>query len=149
MACSPLPFLFSFFWCGFILHRCSWFNYSFIFPNIFFIFLILFSLILYCTFFSFFLFFFSYCTTKLAESWFPGRRSGNELLWWELRVQTAGLTENLRPQGISFRVRPPRGPHLSTKTQLYPTACKHQCWTSQAKQPVRHKYSTTHQKKMK
>ena len=70
-----------------------------------------------------------------------------ELLWWELRVQTAGLTENLRPQGISIRVRPPRGPHLSTETQLYPTACKLQCWMSQAKQPVRQEYSTTHQKK--
>ena len=43
--------------CGFILPCCSCFNYSFIFPNIFFIFLILFSLYsltLYC-FLSFFL----------------------------------------------------------------------------------------------
>ena len=70
-----------------------------------------------------------------------------ELLWWELRVQTAGLTENLRLQGTSVGVRPPRGPHLSTKTQLYPTACKLQCWTAQAKQPVKQEYSTTHQKK--
>ena len=41
---------------------------------------------------------------------------------------------------------PPRDPHLSTKTQFYPTACKLQYWTSQAKQPVRQKYSTTYQK---
>ena len=72
-----------------------------------------------------------------------------ELLWWELRVQTAGLIENVRPQRISIGVRPPRGPHLSTKTRLYPTACKLQCWTPQAKQPVRQEYSPTHQKKMK
>ena len=72
-----------------------------------------------------------------------------KLLWWELRVQTAGLTENLRRQGISIGVRSPRVPHLSTKTQLYPTACKLQGWTSQAKQPVRQEYSTTHQKKKK
>ena len=70
-----------------------------------------------------------------------------KLLWWELRVQTAGLTENLRRQGISIGVRSPRVPHLSTKTQLYPTACKLQGWTSQAKQPVRQEYSPTHQKK--
>ena len=46
---------------GFILPCCNCFNYSFIFPNIFFIFLILFvfySLILYCSFLSFFLFLF-------------------------------------------------------------------------------------------
>ena len=70
-----------------------------------------------------------------------------ELLWWELRVQTAGLTENLRPQGISIGVRLRRGPHLSTKTQLYPTACKLQCWMSQAKQRIRQEYRSTHQKK--
>uniref|UniRef100_A0A8C9EG95 BCL2 like 13 n=1 Tax=Phocoena sinus TaxID=42100 RepID=A0A8C9EG95_PHOSS len=70
-----------------------------------------------------------------------------KLLWWELQVQTSGLTENLRPQGISVGVRPPGGPHLSTKTQLYPTACKLQCWMFQAKQPVGQEYSTNHQKK--
>ncbi|XP_049565467.1 centromere protein C isoform X5 [Orcinus orca] len=72
-----------------------------------------------------------------------------ELLWWELRVQTAGLTENLSPHRISIGVRPPGGPHLRTKTWLYPSACKLQCWTSQAKQPVRQEYSTTHQKQKK
>ena len=70
-----------------------------------------------------------------------------EILWWELWVQTAGLTENLRPQGISVAVRLPRGPHLSTKTPLYPTDCKLQCWMSQAKQLVRQEYSATQQKK--
>ena len=55
-------------------------------------------------------------------------------------------TDNLRPQGIAIRVRPPGGPHLSTKTQLYPTARKLQCWKSQAKQRVRQEYSTTRQK---
>ena len=43
-------------------------------------------------------------------------------LWGELRVQTTGLTENLKPQGILIRVRLPGGPHLNTRTQLYPTA---------------------------
>ena len=76
----------------------------------------------------------------------PRLEVGPKLLWWELRVQIAGLIENLRHQGIPIGVRPPGGPHLSTKTQLYPTACKLQCWTSQAKQPVRQEYSTTHQK---
>ena len=64
-------------------------------------------------------------------------------------MQTTGLTENLRPQRVSIRARPARVPHLSTKTQLYQTACKLQCWTSQAKQPVRQEYSTTHQKRNK
>ena len=74
---------------------------------------------------------------------------GSKLLWWELQVQTTGLTENLRPQGILIGVRPPGGPHLSTNTQLYSTACKLQRWTSQAKQPVKEEYSMTYQKKNK
>ena len=79
----------------------------------------------------------------------PRPEVGPKLLWWGLQVQTAGLTENLGPQGILIGVRPPRGPHLGTKTRLYPTACKLQCWTTQAKQPVRQEYSTTHQKEKK
>ena len=46
---------------------------------------------------------------------------GPELLQLECRVQTAELTENLRPQGILIGVSSPGGPHLSTKhgsTQL-------------------------------
>ena len=72
-----------------------------------------------------------------------------ELLWWRQRVQTTELTENLRHQGILIGVRPPRGPHLSTKIQLYPTAWKLQCWTHQAKHPLRQEYDPTHQKKKK
>ena len=72
-----------------------------------------------------------------------------KLLWWELPVQTTGLKENLRSQGILIKVRPPGGPHLSNKTRLYPTAYKLQCWTPQAKQPVRQEYSLTYQKKKK
>ena len=79
----------------------------------------------------------------------PRLEVGPELLWWQLQVQTTGLTESLRPQGIFIGVRPPGGPHLSTKTRLYPTACKLQCWTPQAKQPVRQEYSPTPQKKKK
>ena len=44
--------------------------------------------------------------------------------------------ENVRPQGISISVSSAWGSHLSTKTQLHSTACKLQCWTSLAKQPV-------------
>ena len=69
-----------------------------------------------------------------------------ELLWWEHQVQTAGLTEKHRPQGRLIAARPPGGPHLGTKTQLYPTACKLQCWMPQTKQPVRQEYSHTRQK---
>ena len=58
-------------------------------------------------------------------------------------------TDNLRPQGIAIRVRPPGGPHLIIKTQLYTTGCKLQCWISQAKLPATKEYSTTHQKKKK
>ena len=74
----------------------------------------------------------------------PGVRP--KLLWWEIRVQTTGLTENLRPQGIFIRVRSHIVPHLSTKIQLYLIAYKLQCWKPQAKQPVRQEYSPTHKK---
>ena len=50
-----------------------------------------------------------------------------KLLQWEHHVQATGLTENLRPQGIFIGVRSPGGPHLKTKTQVYPTAYKLQC----------------------
>ena len=69
---------------------------------------------------------------------------GLKLLRWELRVQTTGLTENLRPQGIFIRVRSHGIPHLSTKTQLYPTAYELQCWKPQAKQTVRQEHNPTH-----
>ena len=69
-----------------------------------------------------------------------------KLLQWEMRVQTTGLTENLRLQGTFIGVRSHGVPHLSTKTQLYPIAYKLQCWKPQAKQPVRQEHSTTHQK---
>ena len=39
----------------------------------------------------------------------PRPEVGPELMWWELRVQTTGLTENLRPLEISIGVRPPGG----------------------------------------
>ena len=42
----------------------------------------------------------------------PGVRP--KLLQWELQVQTTGLTENLRPQGIFIRVRSHGGPHLTS-----------------------------------
>ena len=92
---------------------------------------ILFYIIWYCIDPYFFFSFFFSCAMQLAGSWFPGRRLGPSSCdgsW----VQTTGLTENLRPQGILIVMRPPRG-HHSTKTQLYTTACKFQCWTLQAK----------------
>ena len=71
---------------------------------------------------------------------------GWKLLWWELQVQTTGLTENLRPQGIFIGVRSHRVPQLSTKTQLYLTAYKLQCWKPQAKKPVSQEHNPTHKK---
>ena len=76
-------------------------------------------------------------------------RVRRKLLRWELRVGRTGLTENLRPQQIFIRVRSHRGPHLSTKTQLYPIAYKLQCWKPQAKQPVKQEHNPTHKKKMR
>ena len=160
----PFFFLFFFFLLWFYFTFCSCFNYSFIFPNIFFIFLILFSLYsltLYCflSFFLSFLFFSFLFFSFLFFSFFlhheacgilvPRPEVRPKLLWWNLQVQTTGLKENLRPQGILIRVRPRRGSHLCTKTRLYPTAFKIKCWTSQVKQPVRQEYSTTHPKKKK
>ena len=94
----------------------------------------LFFILWYCTapfLLSFFLFFLL-CHEACGVS-VPRPEVRPKLLCWELWVQTTGLTENLRCQRISIRVRPPRGPHLSTKTQLYLTYCKLQCWMSQAK----------------
>ena len=71
---------------------------------------------------------------------------GLKLLWWEVLVQTTGLTENLRSQGIFVGVRSPGSPHLGTKTQLYPTAYKLQCWKPQAKQQVKQEHKPTHKK---
>ena len=68
----------------------------------------------------------------------------HELQWCEHWVQTTGLAENLRPQRILIGVNSPRGPHLDTKTQLHPTACK-----PKAKQQVRQEQSLTHKKKKK
>ena len=62
------------------------------------------------------------------HSW-PG--FGPELPWWEHQVQTTRPTENLESQGMLTGVSYPTGPHLGTKTQLHPTACKLQCWTLQ------------------
>ena len=75
----------------------------------------------------------------------PGVRS--EPLWWERQVQATRLTENFRPQGILIGVSSPRGPHLSTKTWLHPTACKLQCRKPQAKLPAKQEHSSTHQQK--
>ena len=128
----------------------SCFNYIYIFPNIFFIFLILFCFLFFViVLLLFFFFFFFFATPHGLQD--RGFQAGGqaELLWWEPQVQTAGLTEKLRPQGILIGVRHPKGPYLSTKTWLYLTACKLQCWTTQAKQPVRQEYSPTHQKKKK
>ena len=143
----PPNFFFSFFCCVSILPCCNCFNYSFIYPNIFFIFLILFCFLFFYIVLLLFFFLSSFFFLLCHKAWgilVPRLEVRPELQWWELRVQTAGLTDNLRAQGISIGVRPPRSPHLSTKTQLYPSACKLQCWTTQDKQPVRHEYKTTH-----
>ena len=46
----------------------------------------------------------------------PGVRP--KLLGWEIQVQTTGLTENLRSQGIFIRVRSHGVPHLSSDTYI-------------------------------
>lgn len=68
-------------------------------------------------------------------------------LWWECWIQVTRLPENFRPQGKLISVSSPRGPHLSTKTQLHPIACKALFWTPQTKQPAKQKHSLTHQQK--
>ena len=110
---SPFSsFLFSFSCCDFVLLCCSCFNYIFIFPNIFFIFLILFYFLFFVIvlLLSFLLLHHTTCGILVPR---PG--IGPELMWWERRVQTTGLIENLRHQGILIGVRAPRGPHPSTK----------------------------------
>ena len=62
-----------------------------------------------------------------------------------VQVWTAGLTENVRPQGILIRVRYPRSPHLNTKTWLCPAYCKLHCWKPQSNQLIRQEHSPTHQ----
>ena len=116
---SPTPtakafssFCFCFCSCASVL-TCYCFTYIFIFSNIFFIFLILFFILCYCT--LFFSSFFFCCSIQILV---PSLWVGLELLWWERQVQTTGLTENLRPQGILIKVRSPEGPHLSNKTLL-------------------------------
>ena len=114
----------------------------------FFIFLILFCFLFFVIvlllFFFFFFFFLPHHTA--CGILVPRLEVGPKLLYWGLWVQTTGLTENLRPQGILIGVRPPGGPHFSTKSRLYPTAGKLQCWMPQTKQAVRQEYSPTHQK---
>ena len=139
MAFSGLFFFFL--CCGSVL-PCYYFIYIFIFSNIFFIFLILFYFLFFVIVLSFSFFFFFVVPHTLQDL-----SSQAELQWWEGQVQTAGLTENLRAQGIFISVRSPRSPYLNTKTSLYPTACKLQCWTPQAKQPAIQEHSPTHQKK--
>ena len=139
------PF-FSFFCCNSVLPCCSCFTYIFIFPKIFSIFLFLFHVLFFVIVLSFFFFLLSHCIACQILVPRPGVRP--ELLWWECKVQTTGLTEKLRPQGILNRVRSPGSSQLSTKAQLYPTACKLQCWTTQAKQPVRQEHSINQVKKI-
>ena len=64
---STTPFL-PFFCCGFILSCCSCFNYSFIFPNIFFIFLILFCFLFFDIVLLFFLSFFFFFVFTAPQS---------------------------------------------------------------------------------
>ena len=91
-------------------------------------------------------FFFSFLPRHVAcRVFIPRPEVGPEPLWWEPQIQATGLPENFRPNGILIAVSSPRGPHLGTKTQLHPTACKLQCWTPQAKQPARKEHSPTHQ----
>ena len=131
-------FFFSLFCWGLILLCCSCFNYSFIFPNIYFILLIYFvfyCLILYCYFFSFFLFL-NLLLDFLTTPW-SLQDLGSQIRGWTWAPVVGALSPNHwtkrepHPQEILNGVRPPGGPHLSTKTRLYRNAWKLQCWTSQ------------------
>ena len=152
----PFPFFLSFFffshlllfimvkkyWCTFQLLINLYF-YFYILSTISVSFLVYFYFLLcYCSFFFPFLSPHVACGILVHE---PG--VGLKLLWWELWIRTTGLTENLRPQGIFIEMRSHGGPHLSTKTQLYPTANKLKCWKSLAKQPVRQEHNPTLKKK--
>ena len=149
----PRPFLAFFFCCGSVLPCCYCFIYIYIFSNLFFIlilfyflnflFFVIVLLLFVCCLFFFFLFLPHHMVCGILV---PRPEVGPELLWWQCWVQTSGLTENLRSQGVLIGVRSPRGPRLSIKTQLYPTACKLQCWMPQAKQTVGQEHSLTHQK---
>jgi len=99
---------------------------------------------IYVSFLNLFLFFVILLLSFLFFFFFFGG-----VLWvlgpW-FRGQRAGLTGNIRPQGILIRVQYPRSPYLKTKTQLYPTACKLNCWKLQAEQLVKEEHSSSHQK---
>ena len=82
----------------------------------------------------------------LVGTWFMGHSTGLSPVMTVL-IWTAEVTENVRPQGILIRVRYHRSPHFNTKTWLYSTACKLHCWKAQAKEVVKQKHYTTHQKK--
>ena len=99
---------------------------------------------IYVSFLNLFLFFVILLLSFLFFFFFFGG-----VLWvlgpW-FRGQRAGLTGNIWPQGILIRVQYPRSPYLKTKTQLYPTACKLNCWKLQAEQLVKEEHSSSHQK---
>ena len=118
-------------------------SYTFLFSNtsvsflnlfLFFVILLFYFLSFLSFFLSFLFFFFFGAILWVLGPWFRGQR--------------AGLTENIRPQGILIRVQYPRSPYVKTKTQLYPTACKLHCWKLQAEQLVKEEHSSTHHKNL-
>ena len=115
----------------------------YIFPNVLFIFLLLFYFL--CFVIVLLHFFFSFATPHSLQDF--GSQAGGQAWAPVVGALSPNRWANRELQGILIRVRPPRGPNLGTKTWLYLTACKLQCWMPQAKQQVRQEYSLTHQKK--
>ena len=119
----PRPFLAFFCVCVVLFALLLLFQYYFYFSKVFFIFLILFYFLFFVIVLLLFiccLFFFFFFLPNLATCGVlvPRSRVGPELLWWEHWVKTAGLTENLRPQGILISVSSPGCPHFGTKLPL-------------------------------
>lgn len=61
-------------------------------------------------------------------------------------IQTAGVTENFRSQGMSVTVWCPGSPRCNAKTQLCPTSHRSHSWSPQARQLTRQEHSPSHPK---
>ena len=137
---SVCPFCFLFFFITFKLYFIFSIFLFFISITIFYLFIYLFFLP------SFFLSFFSpFLLSREADRvlvlW-PGVKSVS--LRWESQIQDTGPPETSQLHVISNGESSPRDLHLNTKTQLWSTTNKLQCWTPHAKQVVRQEHNPIH-----